>query len=133
MLEDNYKMLAIKEIVFINKDGNKNFFKVWVAYAQKDLENGLRGLGFLDKDSGMVFENPSLMPIQMNMRGMKIPLDIIFVGVNQKITGIIEDAQPNDSYVQVYKSNIPSRYVVELKSGISKKLGIQLGTIFKFV
>ena len=125
-------MITCGKIVFINREGIQHFFHVWVVLNSKDMENGLRGVSDLRKDHGMVFENPSLGHMQMNMRGMKIPLDIIFVSVEQRVTGIIENAQPNDSYIQVYKSTIPSRYVVEVPAGTSKKLNIQPGTIFKF-
>ncbi len=87
-----------------------------------------RGLMFrekIDEDKGMFFIFPDVKNRSFWMKNTFIPLDIIFINQNKKIVGYIENAQPETT--QPLTVDKPSKYVLEINSGLVEKYGIKKG------
>lgn len=117
---------------FLNKSSvtiNSATFRVDIAKTQKEKEQGLSGRGSLATDSGMLFlfDKPSYYSFWM--RGMKFPLDIIFV-LDDKVVGVYEDLQPasaDDGNPPQYGSDVISDSVLEINAGAAQKNNIKVG------
>ncbi len=92
-----------------------------------------RGLMFresLDENRGMLFIFPDEKNHSFWMKNTLISLDIIFINQDKQIVGIVENAEPENS--QQLKVDRPSKYVLEIKSGLVEKYEIETGQKFKF-
>ncbi len=80
--------------VAIDTGGRKVSFRVEVAVTPEEHARGLMYRSQLATDAGMifVFEEPSVQ--RFWMKNTLIPLDMIFIGKDRKIVGIVEDALP---------------------------------------
>lgn len=120
---------------FVNKSANPTVtinsttFRVEIAKTQKERVEGLSGREGLPANTGMLFqfENPSYYSFWM--RGMKFPLDIIYI-LDDKVVAVFEDlppASPNDDNPIQYGSNIIADSVLEINAGEAKKNNIKVG------
>jgi len=107
--------------------------RVCVEIARTPAQRGL-GLMYrnsLSKNSGMLFVSDRDMHQNFTMRNTSLPLDMIFVGSDFRIAGIIENASPlTDGPYAIAR---PSRYVLEVNSGFCKQHGIAQGDTVSFV
>lgn len=108
---------------------NSATFRVEIARTQKEKEQGLSGRRSLGTDGGMLFlfDKPSYYSFWM--RGMKFPLDIIFV-LDDKVVGVYENLQPasaNDDNPPQYGSDVISDSVLEINAGSAQKNNIKVG------
>lgn len=104
-------------------------FKVELAKTQKELAEGLSGRGSLPQDGGMlfVFDKPSYYFFWM--RGMKFPLDIIFI-LNNKVVAVYEDLPPasvNEANPPQYGLDTASDRVLEINAGRARRNNIKVG------
>ena len=92
-------------------------FRADVVDTPKARKKGLSERDKIRYDEAMlfVFEEDGSLP--MVMRGMKFPIDIIWLDKNQRIVHIERDAQPGTYPHTIYESPVPARYVVEVVSG----------------
>ena len=90
-------------------------------------EQGLGGRSSLPSGSGMlfVFDHDDRWGIWM--KNMQFPIDIVWVDKNEVITTIKQNVTP-ETYPNVFYPTSPSRYVIELPGGYTKKEGIAEGT-----
>lgn len=97
--------------------GNKEY-EVKVAKTQEEKEQGLQGITELDEDEGMLFIFDPPEEVSMWMKGTLIPLDIIFIDPDNKVT-FIGKGQPEDTK-QIIVPN--TKYVLEVNidSGIKE-------------
>ncbi len=76
-------------------------------------------------DAGMIFPQESDRTMSFWMKNTYIPLDMLFVESDGRISHIVPDAKP------LSETNIPSggpiRAVVELNGGVAARLGIHVG------
>ncbi len=101
---------------------------VELALTEPEWKTGLMNRTWLDADEGMLFVFPVEGLTTFWMRYTKIPLDIIFVRDDGSINKIVEDAQPcTADPCELFYSEIPVRYVLEVNSGFAKKYGIAVG------
>ena len=105
-------------------------FRVEVARTEPEREQGLMYREHLAPDAGMlfIFERPS--PLTFWMKNTFIPLDMIFIGADRRVVGIVENAEPRTLTAR----RVPglSRYVLEINGGLSAKLGIQAAAAVAF-
>jgi uncharacterized membrane protein (UPF0127 family) len=59
------------------------------------------------------------------MKNTLIPLDMIFIGSDYAIVGVVENAQPLTLIARSVGE--PSQYVLEIGGGLSARLGIRAG------
>jgi hypothetical protein len=59
------------------------------------------------------------------MKNTVLPLDMIYLGEDKKIVGIVKDAVPFTTTSRTV--GVPSRYVLEVNAGFSEKHGVKTG------
>lgn len=105
----------------------------WVMDSDAKNQEGMMFL--TDKevksDQGMIFLFPGVQPADMRhgfwMHNTLIPLDIIYISSTKKVVSIAEGKVQDDTTLP---PKGPYLYVLELKQGTAKKLGIKPGTKF---
>jgi len=113
------------------QDG-KEIGKVSLEVADNDSARR-KGLMFrknLEKDQGMLFVFEDEAARSFWMKNTYIPLDIIFVDSNMSIVNIEEAyPQPNvsDRNLEIYRSEAPAKYVIELNQGYSENISLEKG------
>ena len=96
-------------------------------------EEHARGLMYrstLATDAGMIFVFDESSVQRFWMKNTLIPLDMIFIGKDRKIVGIVEDAAPETETERMV--GVPSQYVLEIGGGLSARLGIHAGEPVEF-
>ncbi len=98
-----------------------------------------RGLGYRDTlapDAGMVFDLLTNRAPGFWMKGMRFPLDMVWIGEDKRVVAITAGVQPQpgapDSQLLRYPPPIAVRYVLELNAGAAERLGIVTGTQLSF-
>ncbi|MBS3142567.1 DUF192 domain-containing protein [Candidatus Woesearchaeota archaeon] len=100
---------------------------VELATTQAEWERGLMGRDDVKDGEGMLFIFPNAEIKYFWMKSTNMPLDILFITSNYKITKIIENAQPCDQGCENYSSDIEVQYVLEVPGGYAKEHGIKRG------
>lgn len=104
-------------------------FRADVADTPTARERGLAGRSSIGRDEAMlfVFDQDGAWPIWM--KGMRFPIDIIWLDKDQKVVhverNVYPDAEPHDSYY----SPVPARYVLEVGAG---QHNISVGSVARF-
>lgn len=107
---------------------NDNCFNVSLALTPYEQFKGLMLVDNLDEDKGMlfVFENDGIYPFWM--KNTLIPLDIIWINLNDKVVFISRNTQPCKSILCTsIDPGKQARYVLEINAGISDKIGLAVG------
>jgi uncharacterized protein len=108
---------------------NSATFRVLFARSAEEQRLGLGGRVSLPEGEGMlfVFDKPSYYSFWM--RGMKFPLDIIFI-LDGKVVGVFENLPPaadTDRSPPTWGSKLVSDRVLEINAGLVKKYNIRIG------
>lgn len=106
-----------------------------VVDTPSERERGLMFRRKLPKDYGMLFVFPSQLPMSFWMKNTLIPLDMIFVGADKKITVIHRDVKAStletpDS--DVARAGGVAQYVLELPAGAAARRKLAPGDRLKF-
>ena len=84
----------------------------------------------MEANQGMLFVFPDVSVRSFYMKNTEFPLDIIYIGANQKIVSFQKNAQPyNESSLP---SEAPAKYVLEINAGLSDNMGLQVGDSISF-
>ncbi len=117
--------------VDIPVDGGRTAaFRVEIARTERDREQGLMYRERMDADAGMLFIFERAAPLTFWMKNTFIPLDMIFIGSDRHIVGIVENAEPRT--LSARRVDGVSEYVLEINGGLSAKLGIHPGAAVDF-
>jgi uncharacterized protein len=100
-------------------------FLVEMAVSPAQRSQGLMFRESLEEDRGMLFDFGQPQRAAMWMRNTYVPLDMLFIDGHGRITQIAADTQPLSD--TVIASREPVRAVLELRGGVSAKLGIEPG------
>lgn len=102
-------------------------FKLEIADTQEKRESGLSGKMLKDNEGMLfMFERPC-RPVFW-MKGCLEPLDIIWIGEDLEVSGIEENVPVCvDGNYAVYRPSSKIKYVIELKGGTAKNIGIKAG------
>lgn len=110
---------------------------VEVADTAEKRRVGLGGKETLASDSGMlfIFDKPDKYPFWM--KGVKFPLDFIYIRSN-KVVDIIKNAQPvaagtADKDIPIYLPNQPIDSMLEVNGGFADQNNIQIGDEIKII
>jgi uncharacterized membrane protein (UPF0127 family) len=116
--------------VVLRPEGREVSFRVEVVRTDAERQRGLMYREHLDADAGMlfIFERPG--PLSFWMRNTFIPLDIIFIGADRRIVGVVENAEPRTETSRRVDGD--SQYVLEINGGLSARLGLRPGTPVEF-
>lgn len=105
--------------------------RVEVARTERDKIRGLMHRRHLAPDAGMLFLYDREEPRSFWMRNTYIPLDMIFIGADHRVVGVVADAEPlTDDGREV---DAPSQYVLEVNAGFAARYRIGPGTRARFV
>ena len=112
-------------------------FEVELAETPQEKTQGLAGREELCPQCGMLFIYNQENKYPFWMKGMLIPLDIIWINKNKKIVDYIEYAQPQGARkiidLPIYKPKEKAQYILELPGGTIKKIkGFHRGGEVKF-
>jgi uncharacterized membrane protein (UPF0127 family) len=108
----------------------------WIVRVElaRNEEQRTRGLMFrreLATDHGMLFIFDETSDHTFWMHNTLIPLDIIFLGDDRNVVGVVANAAPQTDTGRTVKK--PSRYVVEVGGGEAAAHGVGAGTRTVFV
>lgn len=121
---------AVTPVVVLNAGGRAVPFRVELATTDAHRERGLMYRNHLEPDSGMLFVFERDAPLAFWMKNTFIPLDMIFIGSDRRIVGIVENATPQTETPR--RVDGLSRYVLEIAGGSSSRLGVAKGSIVEF-
>lgn len=104
---------------------------VEVVKDQNELQKGLAGRPCILPNQGMLFAftKPGQYPIWM--KGMKFPIDIVWITSDRKVAAIEIDESPS-TYPDRFANKIPAQYVLELKANRSQELHMKIGSSVQF-
>lgn len=100
-------------------------FTVWVADTDARAEQGLMFVSDLPETLGMVFPLEPPRIADFWMKNTYIELDLLFIDTDGRVAKIIQRAVPMS--LQRLSSDTPVGAVLELKGGLSAKLGLRPG------
>jgi uncharacterized membrane protein (UPF0127 family) len=103
--------------------GNKTFV-LEVANKEEDREHGLMRRDSMAADHGMIFVFVDSAPRGFYMKNTRIPLDIVFVGEDERVVSI-KQMQPYD--LSTTPSDGPAKWAIELNQGAAAKAGLKVG------
>ena len=104
--------------------------RVEIAKDPATRERGLMYRRQMDEDAGMVFlfDAPEVQVFWM--KNTYLPLDMIFIGADMRVAGIVENAEPLT--LTGRQVDLPSQYVLEVNAGFSRRHGIGPGAPVRF-
>ena len=112
--------------------------RVGAAYVQAKLadtaderRHGLAGTTHLGPAQGMLFVFGYDAPWEMWMEGMQVPVDIVWLDATKKVVRVQAAVQP-ETYPHRFTPGMPTRYVLELASGVAAKYHIEPGVRANF-
>jgi uncharacterized membrane protein (UPF0127 family) len=117
-------------VVISTKGGKELTVRVEVADTPAKRELGLQYRRELDEDQGMLFLFPTERVQSFWMKNTPLSLDIIFIGSHRRIVGIIHQAIPFST--ASLSVTAPSQFVLEIKGGLSRLRGIEVGDAVRF-
>jgi uncharacterized membrane protein (UPF0127 family) len=85
----------------------------------------------LEAGQGMLFLFEAPHPITFWMRNTYIPLDMIFIGADRRVVGVVERAEPLTDDMRSVQGD--SQYVLEVPGGWAAEHRIAPGTRTEFV
>jgi uncharacterized membrane protein (UPF0127 family) len=103
---------------------NKTVVRAEVVFTPEKLYLGLGGRQQLPPGSGMLFIMPNLEVQEFCMRGMLIPIDIIWLA-QDRVIGFHQNLSPKDS--GYFKSPGPADLVLEVPAGFVASAGLRIG------
>ncbi|HVC49888.1 MAG TPA: DUF192 domain-containing protein [Burkholderiales bacterium] len=123
--------LASETVVFGNEQVrvDNHVLHVEVAVTGQAKRQGLMFRSFMPKDEGMLFVYHPVIPVFFWMKNTLIPLDILYFDKMGRLFGESLNTPPcRADPCPLYSSKKPVAYVLELNAGVTKKLGIKIGT-----
>jgi len=100
-------------------------FNTMIAADDAARQKGLMYRRHMTDHQAMIFDFPEAVPVSFWMHNTILGLDIIFIGVDGKVTNIAANAKPYDD--TPLPSAGPARAVLEIKAGLAKRFGIRAG------
>ncbi|WP_185849796.1 DUF192 domain-containing protein [Blattabacterium cuenoti] len=111
-MKNKKKILKIIEIELVNKEIEK--------------KNGLMYRSFMKENRGMLFILDKKEEIQqMNMKNMRIPLDIVYIDHFNTVIFVNQYVSPMRNVEVINNPSI--KYILEINAGMSDKWGIKKG------
>ena len=116
-------------IVKVEGGGRKAIGRYCISLERAETEQArIQGLSGRDSliNKGMVFVFDETGTHCMWMKDMKLSLDMIWVGEDQKVTEIKRNIKP-ESYPESFCNRLPARYVIEISAGDADNFKINTG------
>lgn len=100
-------------------------FAVEIADEPAERAQGLMFRTDLAADAGMLFVFERVEPVTFWMKNTPLPLDMVFVGPDGRVCGLIEGATPFS--LDPRPSGCPARAVLEVNGGVAARIGLEIG------
>ncbi len=100
-------------------------FRVELAIKPEEFQRGLMFRTELAPDAGMLFVAKFPQRHTFWMKNTLIPLDMIFIGADRRIVGVVENAEPQTLTGRFVPAL--SQYVLDIPGGASARRGIHEG------
>ena len=105
--------------------------KVEIARTEPERRRGLMDRKELERDAGMLFIYEEEARHSFWMHRTLIPLDMVFLGADRRVVGVVENAEP---LTEVSRGvDAPSKYVLEVNAFFARSHGLTAGTEAEFV
>ena len=104
--------------------------RVEIARTPAQRARGLMYRRTLEPDAGMLFVYPYPRLRTFWMRNTYVSLDMIFVGRDRRVVGVVERAVPLDE--APCEIDAPAQYIVEVNAGFAREHGIFAGVPVTF-
>lgn len=113
------------KVVLADAYGGKHALEVELCLTDAMRARGMMWRTELAPGKGMLFVFPDEEWRSFWMKNTLIPLDIVFIDAEQRIVGIVENAQPQTLTSRAVRGD--SKYVLEVPGGWTAKVGIRKG------
>ena len=114
--------------------GDKQFKIISIADSPELWARGLSGRAGLQKNSGMLFIYPTPFINQIFwMKGMLFPIDVIFIGEDDKVTDVVKSLSPPVLGQPVARTQSSAPVKMALEVGSNESDGIEVGDSCKFL
>ena len=117
--------LRVIPLTVTTSSGQRHEFRVEVAATGAEQQRGLMFRTAMGADEGMIFPLERVRMASFWMHNTVIPLDIIFIGPDNKVINISANAVPYSEDSR--PSTAPAAAVLELNGGRAAELGIGPG------
>ena len=100
-----------------------------------EMAHGMMFRDALPEGRGMLFVHNTPAPYRYWMSNVKVPLDIVFMDSNRRIVEISADTPPcttKPADCPVYGGHSYEQFVLELRAGEAKRLGLRTGQTLSF-
>ena len=121
----NIEFLKEGELSLINNDSIIKKLDIELAKTDNKRAIGLMNRNSLEESQGMLFIFQEDNRSGFYMKDTRIPLDIMFIGVDSSVISISKNRQPFD--MQSEGPSVPYRYVLEVAGGKSDAWGVKEG------
>lgn len=109
--------------------GQTHNFTAELALNDAQRAQGLMFRKSMAPENGMLFDFGEARDVAMWMRNTLIPLDMLFIARDGRITHIHENAVPHSE--TIISSRGPVKFVLELNGGAAKRYGIKPGDMVR--
>ena len=100
-------------------------FDIWLAETPRQQQQGLMFVRDLPAARGMLFVAKEPRVFDMWMRNTYIPLDMVFIGADGKISSIAADTTPHS--LDIISSDVAVAGILELKGGEAARRSLHTG------
>jgi len=112
-------------------------FDAELALSGKQHVKGLGGRDALAPEAAMLFVFPQDGDESFVMRGMRFPLDFIWIDANKRVVAVTENVPPPEAGTEdepspVFRAGQLIAYVLEVNAGRVQELGISAGDAVTF-
>jgi len=121
---------TVVPVVFVGPEAAPLRVRVEVARTQNERSRGLMFRKTLPSGSGMIFVFEREEEQRFWMKNTLISLDMIFIGSDKRIVGIVHEATPQTLTQRTVGK--PSLYVLEVPGGWSRSHGLEVGQHVRF-
>src|SRR3989344_601909 len=105
--------------------------RISIADTETARQQGLSGRAGLAADEGMLFVFPEDGTYAFWMKDMLFSIDIVWMSADGRVVYMAENVSP-DTYPQVFRPDVPARYVLELPAGYVKEYNVVVGDLVRF-
>lgn len=127
---------AVKPLPRISLDYGAGNLLAEVAITADESALGLGYRDSLFERGGMLFDLHSTTVPSFWMKGMRFPLDMIWIGEDKKVVSITANIPPEpgvpDEQLKRYAPDTPVRWVLEVNGGAAAAFGITPGSQMAF-
>jgi uncharacterized membrane protein (UPF0127 family) len=116
--------------VALEGPGGPATFDVEIANDDASRERGLMFRTAVPAGTGMLFLFPEVSQHTFWMKNTLIPLDMVFIGPDRRVVGIVENAAPRT--LSPRTPGVPSQAVLEVAGGTAFSLGWKPGTLVTY-